>query len=364
MSIEDVLDRAAADQPQKDAEKPTPEGDDGLDIIMPRGIGEPAPRPGGRDEEGDDEDERLGASQRGTTKDGDDDEDSTEGRPKSKKAKHRESYRDRKRQAFAALSEVEELRKKLADLEARSAQHGQQQQQLSAEAIRTRYGTLEQNAAAVQARIAAAVTEGRGDDAVKAFQESQAIQAEMQNLSGQWQQIQQAQKAPAPKTPAQSGADDPVSAWMEVNDWFDPDLGDKDSRRAKQIDDEMAAEGRLRPGSPAYMIELTRRIALRMGHVYEGDGDDDDERPARAPQRKPARGGPPMSGGNGGRRPAPSARRQIDLNEPMYRDAIQQMGIENDPAAIKKWAAKWADWRDDPNNQAKMALLNTRMGTR
>jgi len=57
--------------------------------------------------------------------------------------------------------------------------------------------------------------------------------------------------------------------WLDENPWFDTALGDKDSRIAKRVDDELAQEGRYTPDTPSYWRELNRRLQAKLPHLYE-----------------------------------------------------------------------------------------------
>ena len=54
--------------------------------------------------------------------------------------------------------------------------------------------------------------------------------------------------------------------WMEKNTWYDPNGADADSRRALEIDRELAREGWV-PTTPQYWEELEIRVKKNLPHV-------------------------------------------------------------------------------------------------
>jgi hypothetical protein len=56
-----------------------------------------------------------------------------------------------------------------------------------------------------------------------------------------------------------------AKAWMERNKWYDPNGGDADSRRALEIDRELAREGWV-PTTPQYWEELESRVKKNLPH--------------------------------------------------------------------------------------------------
>ena len=56
-----------------------------------------------------------------------------------------------------------------------------------------------------------------------------------------------------------------AKAWMDKNKWYDPNGGDTDSRRALEIDRELAREG-WNPTTPQYWDELEARVKKTLPH--------------------------------------------------------------------------------------------------
>lgn len=119
------------------------------------------------------------------------------------------------------------------------------------------------------------------------------------------------------RQPQQTGVVNNVSvakntnAWMGRNSWFDPQLKDRDSKLAKVIDDEVAADG-FDPTTSAYWQELDRRLAetlphrSKRGRMEEVDEDDEDgDAPTQTQQKRQSRqtvGGSGNSSSGGGPR--------------------------------------------------------------
>jgi hypothetical protein len=86
------------------------------------------------------------------------------------------------------------------------------------------------------------------------------------------QQLEQA-KAPRQNVPNEMAAEVQQNAtrWLKKNSWYDPQARDTDSRIAKVVDQELAADG-WDPGDPEYWEELDNRLQSRLPHRYTGKG--------------------------------------------------------------------------------------------
>jgi hypothetical protein len=58
-----------------------------------------------------------------------------------------------------------------------------------------------------------------------------------------------------------------ATGWLKKNTWYDPQARDTDSRIAKVIDQELAADG-WDPADPEYWDELDNRLSARLPHRY------------------------------------------------------------------------------------------------
>jgi len=67
--------------------------------------------------------------------------------------------------------------------------------------------------------------------------------------------------------------------WLKKNSWYDPDARDTDSRIAKVIDQELAADG-WDPSDSEYWNELDNRLSARLPHRYQAEKSDKPKRRA------------------------------------------------------------------------------------
>jgi len=252
--------------------------------------------------EGSDEDDRLAESE--------DEDDLTE----VKRQKRRQKRVMRKRARDATLSELAELRQvaqlvpelvnRIKSLEGHavsSTEHGIETQ-------------IAQKLAAIQQAegvMASAIEEGNGKDAAKALAYRDQFRDELLSLQGQKERI-------AGSRQEQTRAPDPVvvshaSGWLKENsDWYDPQLGNEESRLAKQIDEQLTREG-YNPKTKHYWDELQRRCDA----LFE------DEPKGNAPPRRKA----PPQGTSREHNPGKS---QFYVS-PERKKAMEEIGAWDDP---------------------------------
>lgn len=86
------------------------------------------------------------------------------------------------------------------------------------------------------------------------------------------QQLEHA-RAPKQNVPNEMAAEVQQNAtrWLKKNSWFDPQARDTDSRIAKVIDQELAADG-WDPSDSEYWEELDNRLQSRLPHRYTSKG--------------------------------------------------------------------------------------------
>jgi len=86
------------------------------------------------------------------------------------------------------------------------------------------------------------------------------------------QQLEQA-KAPKQNVPNEISTEVQQNAtqWLKKNSWYDPQARDTDSRIAKVIDQELAADG-WDPSDSEYWEELDNRLSARLPHRYTSKG--------------------------------------------------------------------------------------------
>jgi len=76
---------------------------------------------------------------------------------------------------------------------------------------------------------------------------------------------QQRQQQPAPLDPRMAAQ---AQSWLERNNWYDPDMKNSDSKIAKTVDEDLAAEG-WNPTTPEYWEELDGRLKKYLPHRYK-----------------------------------------------------------------------------------------------
>jgi hypothetical protein len=86
---------------------------------------------------------------------------------------------------------------------------------------------------------------------------------------------QQIEEAKAPKqnvpNPVSNEVQKNAEKWLKKNSWYDPHARDTDSRIAKVIDQELAADG-WDPSDSEYWEELDSRLSSRLPHRYTSKG--------------------------------------------------------------------------------------------
>ena len=91
----------------------------------------------------------------------------------------------------------------------------------------------------------------------------------------QFQKKQQLEQAKSPKqnvpNPVSTEVQQNATRWLKRNSWYDPEARDTDSRIAKVIDQELAADG-WDPSDSEYWEELDNRLQSRLPHRYTAKG--------------------------------------------------------------------------------------------
>ena len=141
--------------------------------------------------------------------------------------------------------------------------------------------------------------------------------------------VQPQQKSSIPD----AGTQRQIAAWMERNSWFDPERKDMDSKIAKQVDEQLHAEG-WDPATSDYWQEMDNRLRKYIPHRYN---DDYEESSSRRKPRSPVT--------SSGRENAASAggRQSFQLDPDQVR-AMKDAGFWDDPkkrlSMIKRYAAQ------------------------
>lgn len=114
--------------------------------------------------------------------------------------------------------------------------------------------------------------------------------------------------------------------------WFDPNGGDRDSRKALDISKEMGDDD-WRPSDPGWKKELRERLQEALPHRFEDDQDDDGRAPKR---RSPPVGGRGREGGSGGG----SGKFQLRLTD-AHKQALADSGHERGSPEYNSIIATW-----------------------
>lgn len=206
----------------------------------------------GDDEENDDDRERIREARR------------EERKLKKELAKQREASSKHKISSLERRNE--ELARRLAAVESTAAsfQFAQVDKAIDDETTRVEYAKMKLLQAA-QANDAAAQVEY-----LELLQESKNRLSQVQAYKKQ--QIENA-KRPKQNVPDQvsEAVRENAESWMNKHKWYDPQGRDTDSRIAKVIDQELAADG-WEPSDPEYWDELDSRLASRLPHRYAAKG--------------------------------------------------------------------------------------------
>jgi hypothetical protein len=223
----------------------------------------------------DDEDEDTEASTEDSDEDGEEEEDEDdrekirearreERRLKKELAKQREASSRHKISALEKRNE--ELARRLAAVESTAAsyQFVQLDKAIEDEATRVEYAKMKMLQAA------------QANDAAGQMEYLEQLTDAKQRLSqAQHYKKQQLEAAKSPKqnvpTPMAEEVQANATRWLKKNSWYDPQARDTDSRIAKVIDQELAADG-WDPSDSEYWEELDNRLSARLPHRYVSKG--------------------------------------------------------------------------------------------
>ena len=187
-----------------------------------------------------------------------------ERRLKKELAKQREASAKHKITALERRNE--ELARRLASLEntATSFRLNQIDKTIEDEATRIEYAKMKMLQAA-QSNDAAAQ--------IEYLEQLTDSKQKLQQLQHFKKQQLEAAKKPAQNVPTPMAQDVQQNAtnWLKKNSWYDPQARDTDSRIAKVIDQELAADG-WDPADPEYWDELDNRLSARLPHRYTASG--------------------------------------------------------------------------------------------
>jgi hypothetical protein len=183
---------------------------------------------------------------------------------KKELAKQREASAKHKISALEKRNE--ELARRLAAVEntAASYQFAQIDKAVEDESTRVEYAKMKMLQAAQSGDAAAQI------DYLEQLTEAKQRLQQVQHYKKQ--QLEQA-KAPKQNVPNELAEEVQQNAtrWLRKNSWFDPQARDTDSKIAKVLDQELAADG-WDPADPEYWEELDNRLSARLPHRYTSKG--------------------------------------------------------------------------------------------
>ena len=160
----------------------------------------------------------------------------------------------------------EELARRLANLEsgAVSLRMAQIDKALEDEATRVEYSKM---------KMLQAAQSGNAADQIEYLEQLTDAKQRLQQMQHFKKQQLEAAKKTKQNVPSPMSADVEINAkgWLRKNSWFDPEARDTDSRIAKVIDQELAADG-WDPSDSEYWDELDNRLSARLPHRYTAKG--------------------------------------------------------------------------------------------
>jgi hypothetical protein len=238
-----------ADKSQDDDKK---DADAGGDVSDQDGGAEQSmdsdPDDGNSDEETDEDREKIREARR------------EERKLKKELAKQREISAKHKISALERRNE--ELARRLAAVEsaATSFQFAQVDKAIDDEATRVEYAKM---------KLLQASQAGNAEEQVEYLEQLQEAKTRLAQMQAyKKQQVEQVRR-PKQNVPNEvsRAVQENAEAWLSKNKWYDPNARDTDSRIAKVIDNEMAAEG-WDPSDQEYWDELDNRLSARLPHRY------------------------------------------------------------------------------------------------
>jgi hypothetical protein len=290
-----------------------------------------------KDDDDDREDERLSASQ----DDAEEDTAAHESRNRRRRLKRREM---RKRAEERARRELAQLRSLTEQQAARLAALEGNTLASNEAAIDQHLNAAMNEVAQAEHIIGRAVEANNGADVTAAMRLRDAAIAKAQRLQAAKQNVAQAKQHVA-SPPANAATQSLAKEWVAANPWFDPKLGNEDSRIAKAIDDGLVRDG-YDPSTEEYWEELTKRVAKRLngGKTKRAVADDggDDEGEDETPRRK----SPPQGAT---REYVSSQRRKEVYVTPELKAAMIEANVWDDPVRRKRVLAEHARLKQQPS---------------
>ncbi len=221
------------------------------------------------------EDERVAVQGRKSSKE-ETVEEKRERRRRERKLKNSRNYANA-REAEALRRENAEIKKHLAELQSMTGEFSKREAIRDEQQIDTAISSQKSLYATAERQFTKAIAEGDGAAAA----EAQRIMGDAQNKYNQLTnlktthennrrtaEIQKKEPVQQKDTRLQQVY---INRFLTKNDWFDPAGTDEDSKRAKEIDNEVAREG-FDPNTKEYWDEVEDRLRDEIPHVFRDEG--------------------------------------------------------------------------------------------
>jgi len=185
---------------------------------------------------------------------------------KLKKELQKQREASAKHKISALEKRNEDLARRLAAVEstASSFQMAQLDKAVDDEATRVEYAKMRMIEAAQNNDVAAQM------EYLEQLTDAKERLKQMQHYKKQQLETVSSPKQNVPN-PVATEVQENATQWLKKNSWYDPQARDTDSRIAKVVDQELAAEG-WDAADPEYWDELDNRLQARLPHRYTAKG--------------------------------------------------------------------------------------------
>jgi hypothetical protein len=221
----------------------------------------------------------------------------------------------------------EDLARRLAAVESSAAsfQFAQVDKAIEDEATRVEYAKM---------KLVQAAQANDANAQVEYLEQLQDAKTKLSQIQAYKKQQLEEAKRPKQNVPNEISTEVQRNAtkWLKDNKWYDPNARDTDSKIAKVIDQDLAAEG-WDPSDPEYWDELDSRLSARLPHRYAAK--------SNSPIK---RGGPTASSRTAN--PTGKAATTITLSRERVQ-AIKDAGKWDDPASRSKAIKAYAQYDRD-----------------
>ncbi len=162
---------------------------------------------------------------------------------------------------------IASLQRQVQDMSARIAQAEQRQVGFDISKLDRDLQEAIDTANEAKEHLRAAAESADGEGVANATELYYAARRKAEYLAGIKQNLNRAARQPAPVKAADPELKRHADDWMRRNPWFDLNERDEDSKIAKVIDNQLAAEG-YDPRTKEYWDELDDRLSARLPHRY------------------------------------------------------------------------------------------------